>query len=357
MITQKKFMLGLAKLQFNSTARIRVYKKLANYITAGVSLDDALSSIYQHASDDGAKPNRPVALVVNEWRMAVSNGEALGAAIRGYVPEGDKVLIEGGEQAGLSESLLDCIKIQLAKKKIMKVLKGGLAYPGMLVAAAIGFMMMFDQKITPAFSVVLDRQKWDGSAKTMADYSEFVDKHFVVGIVGLCLIILTIYLSLSRWTGKTRVWCEKIPPWSLYRIYAGAGFMLVLAAMTKAAIPVVSILQTLNKDSSRWFSERMGGALKFVANGENIGEALYLTGLNFPDKETVRDLRAFAEYDGFDEILREIGNQWIEEAIEKIEGQTSKLRTAALLMFFTVLATFMSAIHALQDQVSSSAGH
>jgi len=345
-----------AKLQFNSTLRMRTYKKLANYITAGVSMGDALASIYTHASDDGKKPKSPAAIVVDEWRLKVSNGKSFGEAIRGFVPEGDRVLLEGGEQAGIAESLLDCIKIQQAKKKIMKVLKGGLTYPALLLVAAIGFLIMFAQKITPAFSLVLDRSKWEGSAQDMASVSDFVNSYIIFIAGALAVIVGGIWFSLPRWTGKTRVLFERIPPWSLYRIYAGAGFMLVLAAMTKAAIPVVSILQTLNKGASPWLSERMGGALSYVANGENIGEALYLTGLQFPDKETVRDLRAFAEYDGFDEILRELGNQWIEGAVEKIEGQTGKLRTAAFLGFFGVLAGFVNAIHALQSQVASAAG-
>lgn len=345
--------LRFAKLQFSGKQRSRTYKKLAGYLQSGVSLNLALKFMYLNASEDGKKPKNPVAVILNAWRERVGNGDSFGQAVSGWVPDGDRVLLEGGEKATLQESLKDCIKIQAARKQITKTIWGGLGYPVMLLIAAIAFLVMFARKIMPAFETVMPLSDWKGSAALMAKLSAFADNYIVALVVGAAFTAWLIYFSMPRWVGKIRVHFDRVPPWSLYRIYAGAGFMLVLSAMKKAGIQDSIVLMTLRRGSVPWFEERMGGALRHIANGDNIGEALYKTQLQFPDKETVRDLRGFAEQDGFDDILREMGNQWIEEAIEKITVQTGYLRNVSFLFFGAVLGLFSTALTDLQSQVTA----
>lgn len=343
-----------ARLQFNGKVRNKVYKKLSNYLKSGVSLTAALRMMYLHASDDGKKPQAPLAVVLQQWRERIGNGDPFGTAIKGWVPEGDRVLLDGGDKADLKDALLDCIKIQNARARISGTIKKGMAYPIMLLIGALLFLIMFARKITPAFETVLTRDKWTGSAAIMGQASDMANHYFMALIISVATLFGLIWFSMPRWVGRLRVYFDRIPPWSLYRLYAGAGFMLVLSAMTKAAILQTTILQTLRKDSSPWFDERMSGALKHVANGANIGEALYLTKLEFPDPDTVRDLRGFADQDGFDEILREMGNQWIEEAVEKIGVQVGILRNVAFLIFGAIIGLFSSALTDLQNQVQQA---
>lgn len=352
---QERMTLKLAKFQFGGKVRGRTYKKLATFLKNGVPLSEALTIMWRHTSEDGKKRNDPTALILNEWRKRVGNGDTFGTAISGWVPEGDRVIIDGGEKAGLHEAIMDAIKINAAGKKILKTIWLGAAYPIILTIVALGFMIMFSVRIVPAFTQVLPRSQWQGSAATMANIADGIYHYLVPGLVAFGFVCFAVSYTMPRWVGRIRVIADKYPPWSLYRLYAGAGFMLVLSAMTKAGVQMTEILRTLKRGSLPWYDERIGGALRHVSNGENIGEALWLTGLNFPDAETVKDLRSYAEQDGFEEILRELGEQWIEESIEKVQAQTGAMRNVGFIVFGIVFGGIASATFGLEQQVTAAA--
>src|SRR3546814_9476613 len=81
--------------------------------------------------------------------------------------------------------------------------------------------------------------------------------------------------------------------------------MLAVSGMVKAGVPIPSILRTLQRGATPWYQERIAHTLWHVNNGLNLGEALHRSGFGFPDVETVKDLRAYAALDGFDERSEE----------------------------------------------------
>jgi type II secretory pathway component PulF len=340
------------KIQFGSRQRERLYLKLATFLKNGMPLVDSLREMYMHASDDNAKPGNPIAVILQDWRRAVGNGAPFGTAVAGWVPEGDRVILAAGEQSGLDQAINDALLIQSAFREMKTAIATGLAYPVVLLLMAIGFMVMFALRIMPSFAEVLPMEKWIGTAGWLVWVGGFVDYWLLPLSVGcLCTVGVVIY-SLPRWVGPVRAFADRLPPWSLYRIYAGAGFMLAVSALTRAGVPQRDILRTLQRGATPWYGERISGALRHVVNGKNLGEALWLTRLGFPDVETVRDLRSYAEQDGFDEILRHLGEQWIAESLKKIKSQTSILRNVAFLVFTVVFGTIVSGIFSLQMQVS-----
>jgi len=343
----------LWKIQFGARERQRVYRKLATFLRNGVPLNESLRIMYFHASDDGKKANNPTAQILLEWRRAVSNGSSFGKAVAGWVPEGDRILLDAGEQSGLDEAIRDAMFIQNARKKIMSTIFGGMTYPAILTLVCLGFMIMLAERIVPSFEDVLPRERWQGAAANMAMIADFVNDWLLYVALGVAAVVATVVYSFPRWVGRWRVFADRIPPWSLYRLYSGAGFMLVLSALTKAGVQQTEILKIIRRGAGPWYDERISGALRHVANGANLGQALWLTGLGYPDVETVKDLRSYAEQDGFDEILRELGVQWIEQSIEKIQSQTNILRNLSFMVFGIVFGSIASGIFALEQQLAS----
>lgn len=344
----------LVKMQFTGKARERTYRKLVSFLRNGVALPKALEIMWKHASDDGKNPKNPTAMVLKEWIKKVNNGKSFGVAVSGWVPDGDRIVIEAGETAGsLDTAIENALFISEGSKKIKSTIIKGLAYPVVLVLVAIGFMVLFGVKIIPAFEEVSPRDKWQGLAANMATVSDFVN--YAMAPIGAALACVAglISWSMPRWTGPLRAKFDRYPPWSLYRLNAGAGFMLSVAALVKAGVQIPEILRILQRGATPWYHERISGALRHVSNGINLGEALYRTRLNFPDEETVKDLRSYAELDGFDETLEQLGRQWINESVEKIEAQMGIIRNASFIILGVVFATIASGIFALQQQAAS----
>jgi len=343
------------KFQFNSKARTRVYRKLNRFLGNSVPLRDALDIIYAHASDDGRKPKHPVAMVIDEWRKQVRNGKTFGKAIQGWVPESDRLVIEGGEAAGnLAVAIDRAVMISGASKKIQTTLITGLAYPFLLLVAAIGFMIMFGTNVVPSFEEVMPRDQWTGIGAQMAVMSDFVDNYLSITVGVILGVWALIIVTLPRWTGNLRTKFDKYPPWSLYRLILGSGFMLTVSGMIKAGIPIPRILQMLQRGASPWYAEKLSRTLFYVNNGQNLGEALHLTGFNFPDKDTVQDLRAYASLNKFDETLEKLGEEWLEDSVQKVEQQTGIVRNLSFVVFGFVFGWIAMGIMDLVQQVGNS---
>jgi type II secretory pathway component PulF len=344
------------KLQFGAAQRIRVYQKLNRFLSSSVSLRQALEIMYQHASEDGRKPKNPTAQILIQWLRSVKNGQSFGQAIQGWVPDGDRLVIEGGEAAGnLPQSIERAVLISESLRLIISTIVSGIAYPVMLFLAAIGFLIFFGTTVIPQFEEILPREEWTGVAYQMSVMSDFVQNGMVWVLLLLVALGGLIAATMTKWTGSIRARFDKYPPWSLYRLVIGAGFMLTVSGMIKAGIAVPKILSMLQRGASPWYVEKLSKTLFQVKNGHNLGEALYRTGFNFPDKDTVADLRAYANLNKFDETLQRLGEEWLGDAIKRIKAQMAVLFMTCLLFFGGVFFWIAGGIFSLVNQVQAVA--
>lgn len=328
-----KVRLWNAHREFTGAKKARVYNKLASFLGNGVPLPKALEILLMHATLDGKKPNSSMAIVIRAWSNKVNNGKTLGTAVKGWVPDGDRIMIEAGDRAGsLDEALINALFIEKSNKKIRSALKSGVAYPALLITVAICLLMMFGLYIIPGYEDIMPRDKWTGTAAAMLGVSDFVNYWLLpLLIVSAVAIALTIY-TMPKWVGPTRAKFDKFPPWSLYRLMNGAGFMLSVSTLVKAGVHLPNILSILKRDAPPWYNERISAAKRHVDNGVNLGEALYLAGHNFPEQETVMDLRAFAEMEGFEDKLEQLGKEWVEDSVNKVQAQMAIFKNLSMVI-------------------------
>jgi type II secretory pathway component PulF len=349
------FMDWFVRVQFGGQQRARVYRKISSFLRNGVSLPETLRILHRFASNDGKKPKAPVAIVLKAWLDRVNNGMSLGRAIDGWVPPSDRIIIEAGEEAGsLAAALDNALFIQNSAKKIRSTIISGLAYPVLLIAMAFGLLILMAVRIVPAFASVLPRSRWEGSAALVAKMADFVDYGMAPTLISCAIIVSIMLWSMPRWVGRWRVYADYVVPWSLYRLSLGSGFMLSVSALVKAGVQIPEILRILMRGAQPWYRERMVETLKHVNNGMNLGEALYRTKLNFPDAETVKDLRAYAGFDNFDDILESLGKEWVDESVGRIQGQMSMLKNLAIIILGLVFGIIASGIFSLEQQVGTS---
>lgn len=347
--------LKFAKFQFGAKKRNRVYRKLNRFLNNGVPMTRALDILWSHASGDGRKPKEGLAVIIDHWRRQVAEGRKLGQAIKGWVPESDRLVIEGGEEAGnLTVAIEKAMAINESAGKIKMTLVKGLTYPIILFGAAIGLLVLIVRQVVPAFDSVLPKEQWEGIGAQMAFVGSLIDNYLYFGLATIAGLIAASVWSLPRWTGPWRAKFDKFPPWSLYRLVLGSGFMLTVSGMIKAGIPLPTVLTMLGRDANPWYKERIGTTLRWVKEGFNLGEALHKTGHNFPDKESVMDLRAYAGLNKFDEALEKLGTEWLEESVERIEVQTGLLRNIAFMALGLTVIWIYAGILSLQQQIATA---
>ena len=350
-----KFRQLVIRAGFNSKSRIRVYRKLIRFLDNSIPLIKALDILYYHATNDGRKPHSIQGEILNHWRRSVRGGKSFGQAIQNWVPESDRMVIEGGERAGaLAPAINQAIEINKSMTQIKVSILSGLTYPFVLLTALVGFVVLFGLRVIPEFELVLPRAKWTGTGAQMAFLSDFAINWLVFLLPLLAIsIILTLY-SLPRWKGRIRAKFDNVPPWSLYRLLVGTGFILTIAGMIKSGVPIPRILAILQRDANPYYRERLHHTAQNVKNGHNLGNALFLTGFNFPDSETIKDIRIYADLNRFNEALETLGREWLEDSKVKIHRQSAIFRNVAIVALGTVFMWIASGIFDLQQQIAAA---
>jgi Type II secretory pathway, component PulF len=344
---EQKFM----RIQFGGKTRLRIYRKLVRFVANGVPMTTALETLWKFAVDNKRKVE---AAVLEDWLANTRNGRPLGVAIQKWVPQQDRIVIEAGETAGkLVDAIENACLLYESQRRIRGAVLAGVLYPLVLVGIAIVFMVMFGTQVVPAFDEILPREQWTGVGAQMAAMSDFVNVGLVPLLTGLAGLGVLVAWSMPRWTGKLRSRVDDFPPYSLYRLVAGSGFLLSVAALVKAGVKITNILRILQRDAGPWYAERMTKTLAHVNNGLDIGDALHKTGLNFPDKETVNDLRAYAKLEDFDEMLMRLGKENLDDTVTRIQAQSAMLRNVGIVILGLVFAWIAIGIFDLQNQMTA----
>lgn len=354
-MAESNFSVWMAKKSLGAKARLRLYRKLAGLLSNGVSLQQALDIIYEQASRGGKKKSDPVAIAVDHWRRSYKEGKSFGVALDGWAPVSERMLVEAGEAGSrLDEALRAVIRLNINSSKIRGALYGGLTYPVILFLAVNGILYLFGSMVLPKFDEILPMENWVGSAAVLAKMSIYSQKYLIPVLIASFFAMILFVYTAPRWSNKWRSKFDKFPPWSLYRLVAGGGFLMSVAALVHAGVAVPEVLRKLRRNSNPWMQVRIDAALHKVNQGANLGEALHRSGHDFPDREIVDDLRIYASLASFDESLNSVTEEWIETGVERIQAQAAILNMVMMVTMGLVVMFLVVGLYAIQRQMSQS---
>lgn len=343
-------------MKFSQNDRLRLYRKIAALLRNRFSLMNALERLYNIASDDGKHQGETTAIAISCWMESLQNGTSFSVALRGWAPQSELLMLSVGDVANLEDALTSLIHVVEGTKRMKEPLVGALAYPMFLMVMVVLIIWAVGAYMVPPMVDAVPDLVWTGQAKSLVSLSDWVKNNSLFLFASLPVVFLLVAWTLPRWKGRMRARFDKIPPWNLYRIFVGVSWLLSLSALVKAGTPVSKALRMLRADSSPYLLYRLERALIYVNNGENLGDALALTGLNFPDKEVIGDLQIYAELDNFPLALDTLANDWLEDSIRDIEQKAAVLNGAAILSIALIVAWVVMGTFAMQDQMVSGMG-
>ncbi len=344
----------VARLQFGAGERLRVYRKIAKMLSNGLPLLKLLDELHQRASEDGRKPDEALAIVLGEWRRTVQNGRMLSEAMAWWVPKSEQMIIMAGEQAGrLEAGLASAVKVVEASTGIRRAIVGGLAYPVTILAMVLGYIYLFGVQVIPQFSRIVDPASWRGAAKSLHIMSTFVQQWMLPLVVAFAVVVVAVLVAMPRWRGSMRIFLDRLPPFSIYRLVVGSSFLMSFAALQSAGLTVEKSLVRLSDLAGPWLRERMDGALLGIKSGLNCGEALRQTGYGFPSKEIVDDLCTYAEFRGFSDALQLLADEWMAEGVASISRQMKLLNGFSIAFLAIVIAWLVTGFFGIQQEIAA----
>lgn len=341
---------------FSNQARLKIYRKIASLMRNRFSLMNALDMLHDGASNGGKNPDEPMAIAIASWAKALQNGLPFSDALKGWAPDRERLMLSVGDVSDLEGALMNLIRVTEGSTKMIRPIIGAIAYPSFLFMMAILIIYGIGVYMVPPMIDAAPTVRWRGMALTLVNLSDWISNYWLIAFASLPAVMALIYFTIGIWTGKIRAIIDHIPPWSLYKVFTGISWLLALSALVKGGTPVSTALRALRRDSSRYLKERIDKTLVFINNGDNLGQALSKTGLDFPDKEIIGDLKIYSELDNFEEALEALANDWLEESVYLIEQKASILNMVALLSVGGVIAWAVMGVFQMQDQITSSMG-
>ncbi len=340
------FFQKILAFMFASKDRLRFYRKAAVLMSNGTRLKEVLTELRNRAQKKSKSDT--VAMIMDDLLRDLNKGVGLGLSLRKYVPLGEALIIETGDRGGNLENAfaLACNSIEGTVKMRKAILKA-VTYPIILLSLIPVVLTLFSKKMIPSFAAILSPEHWQGSARTLYVLSEFVMSfYFTATIIFVVSGIVIIVVSLPRWSGGLRSRFDLFPPWSIYRLMMGSSWLVSLSSLMKANLPMAEALGQIRKGARSvgnvWLEDRSAKAIYYLNHGQNLGQALESTKMGFPDKEVIEDLIVYSNLPGFDDVLFRMSREWIDDSVEKIEGQSKILFNMCLMavgMVFVMIAT------------------
>lgn len=346
-----------AKLVFktNTEKRMAVSRKVASLLRNNFTLMDALSRIEMIESRNGQKPNEPFAIAMREIQKNLERGMTFSEATRGWVPNEETLLLMSGNVSSLLVSLENVGRVVEGINRIKRAMWSAIAYPLFLLFLTFGIIVMVGLYLVPPLAEAAGSEViWHGTAASLIWVSDFANKYwFIFGAVIVGLVVLS-WLSLPVWTGRIRTLFDKIPPWSTYKLQLSVSWLMSLAAMVSADVRVTDALRLLVNTSNRYLSSILEDTLHHMANGENLGNALALTGRDFPSNEIIGDLMIYSDMVDFNKNLDKIARDYMEESVRKMENISNIMNSIGIILVSVIIGWVVFGTFQMQEQITSA---
>ncbi|UMR32276.1 type II secretion system F family protein [Massilia sp. MB5] len=342
-----------ARPQFTANQRVRLYRKIAKMLAGGLPLLRILEELARR--NTGPDGNYALAMVLDDCRRTVQNGQLLSDGLAWWVPDTEQMIILAGEQSGrLEGGLTALIEVVQAGRKIRTEIISGLAYPLAVIAMIALYIWLFGAMVIPQFTKLADPTRWHGAALSLYKMSVWVQEWMLLTVAGAVALIAALLFSLPVWRGNVRVLLDRFAPFSIYRLIAGSGFLLAFAALQAAGVTVEKSLARLSLKAQPWLRERLDGALMGVRSGLNCGEALRHAGYGFPSPAIIDDLCVYAEYKGFSEALKLLAAEWMEEGVEAVALRMKVLNGFAIVTLALVIGWLVTGFFGIQQEIANA---
>lgn len=354
-MTVRGFEQKFAKFQFSDKQRLSLYRKLAKMLTQGVPLLKAIEDYHGRTVAREGKGSA-TSILLDSWAQELRNGQGFAVAIDGWVPPTERMIIAASENAGkLEKGLLSACTINISSTQIRKAITGGLAYPLAVLCMALGYVYLFGTQVIPEFANIMDPTQWKGLAYSLFAMSQFVQTKFVFVVAGFLGFLALLFISMPLWTGRIRVFFDKVPPYSIYRMLNGSGFLTAFAALIGAGVTIEKSIERLRPGASRWLAERLDATLSHIKSGASFGNALQDAGHDFPSRELIDDLIVYSSYSGFDQALESLVSEWMTEGVDRINTLMKGVNTMAILFLAVVVVWLVGGFFGIQNELAGMA--
>ena len=223
-----------------------------------------------------------------------------------------------------------------------------------LLALVYAMLVYFGIEVVPALESLLPAQSWTGTARLFAEVSAFATASAFYMPAGVVMIIATVVVALPGWTGTGRTFADRLPVFSLYRIYTGMSVLVALSSLMADGRTPSDAIEQIHRRTNPYVRHRLMLVRHYLLNGSNLGSAMHLAGTGWPDRELNLSLKVFSRSHNLPGQIAVAVDAWLDEMDDRLKLKLAILRNATFLVVFLSIAFVVTAICDVQQQVAAS---
>lgn len=324
-------------------------RQMATMLRAGMPVLRALDLVGQSIE----KPKRMSELVF-ELHDSIERGASFAEALKAHPLYFDDLytsLVSAGEEAGMLESTMDNIALNMEKgAATRKKVKKALTYPAIVMVFAIAVTAILMIKVVPVFAGFFEDAgaELPGATKMVVAISNFFISKGIF-ILGAVILFIMAFLYFKKRNAKFRAqvnrFAFKIPLiGGILRTGANARFARTMSTLFNAGVPLMKALgATAPATGSVVFEEAIQDVQKDVQNGQQMSFAMKNTNL-FPTIAV--QMTAIGEESGnLGEMLGRVASFYEEELDWRIDGLTAMIEPLIMAFLAVVVGGLLIAMY------------
>lgn len=332
-----------------------IYDKLSVQLEYGINLKDAVAELLKRARRNN---NNSAAAILSDVRNNLINGQSFAGSIKKWVPMLDYTMLASSEKANkLPETLRLIIYLDDMKSGLLKEFMSGMFSPLMLFLAVYA-LLFYIGKYALKSILGLVNGHITGSGNVLIYLSDYVNSVYMYLIPLItAAVCVSIFYSFPRFTGVLRKKLDKVFPYSVYRQFSGSIWLTGLSGLIGAGINEVIALKELANHNNAYMKERLKSFYSNMQNGMNLGEAMLVSGFDYPDKDVVDDIVVFSNFPNFDKKLDMVARVNIQKTKNRLKGVSIALQAVINIFLYTIILLIVVGTMSMVQNISNSVNH
>ena len=265
----------------------------------------------------------------------MNEGRKFSDALRGWATPNEILIIAAGEESGEDiRSLEQCVALMEKLIKMKKTIVNASIYPAFLMIALFGVITGFAKGMMPILLDFSDPLTWTGSAQNLAAFSTWIADNIILLIIAMTFLFWLMGKSLGKLTGKFRdKILDHIPPYSIYREIQSGLFLVSLATLLKSGVSFKKSLEFIIQESPIYLENKVQEILYNIDEGMGEGEAMNTDFIG----DVGDDIEDFSAGSTIEHTLAKLGDQVVNEKLDKIESSAGILKAIAMICVFVYI--------------------
>lgn len=334
---------------------LKVLEKIAFLVENGLPIKEAIDSQYKLANMDR---DFVTAKILRRMLVALREGKAMVDGIKDLLSAEEYMLLKNAEKTGkLPLAITNILMMDREKKEAKKVLREGITGPLSVFAVSVLLLYFIGEKVLPPILSFIGRENVHGAARFIVVLSDFVRSPlFPISLVMLFVCGVLVFLSFPVLTGNVRRVLDSLPPWSIYREYAGVVFLLSLSIMVASGVPITQALRQMLPEANPYLKERLKEFARLMSEGMSFGEALYHSGFNFPTREVAYDMYIFSRYPKVEQKMLDVVRERFEMLRDNLRATAKKIGAFLQMLVYLLVIGVVVSVAQIMMQLQGKVG-